>query len=159
MAGSLNRVSLIGYCGADPEPRRTPSGVLVCNLRIATSDTWRDKASGERKEATEWHSVVVWGQPDSPGLAGIVEQYVKKGSHIFVEGKLRTRKWQDTAGNDRWTTEVHLSGFGAQLLLLDRQERAPPADEPVGPLSGERLTLRDQVAERRREEMDDEIPF
>lgn len=158
MAGSLNRVSLIGHLGADPEMRRTTSGAKVANIRLATSDTWKDKQSGERKEATEWHTIVIFGQPDQDGLAGIAEKYCRKGSKVFVEGKMRTRKWQDQSGADRWTTEVHLSGFGAQLLLLDRAERAPPADEPTG-APGYAGAPRDDVAERRREEMDDEIPF
>lgn len=164
MAGSLNRVSLIGYVGADPEIRRTSTGAPVANFRLATSDTWRDKNSGERKEFTEWHTIVVFGNNDQPGLAGIIEQYVRKGSHVFIEGKLRTRKWQDKDGADRWTTEVHLSGFGSQVTLLDRAERPPAADAPIGQEgSAGRAAVepagRDQIAERRREEMDDEIPF
>jgi single-strand DNA-binding protein len=158
MAGSLNRVSLIGHLGGDPEIRRTASGTPVANFRIATSETWRDKATGERKEATEWHTIVVFGTGDNDGLCGIVEKYCHKGSKVFVEGKMRTRKWQDQAGADRWTTEVHLSGFGAQLLLLDRAERPPPADEPTGP-GYNRGPEPDAIAARRREEMDDEIPF
>jgi single-strand DNA-binding protein len=159
MAGSLNRVSLIGHLGADPEARRTTSGALVVNLRIATSDTWTDKQSGEKKEATEWHTIVIFGAtPDQPGLAGIAEKYLRKGHKVFVEGKLRTRKWQDQSGADRWTTEVHLSSFNAQLILLEKAERPPPADAPVDEGRGAPMNP-DQVAQRRREEMDDEIPF
>lgn len=162
MAGSLNRVSLIGHLGADPEPRRTTSGALVVNMRIATSDTWRDKSSGERKEATEWHTIVIFGaSADQPGLAGIAEQYLKKGHKVFVEGKLRTRKWQDQSGADRWTTEVHLSSFNSQLILLEKSERPPQADGPneADQVRGRAPPADDQVAQRRREEMDDEIPF
>lgn len=164
MAGSMNRVTLIGHLGADPEIRRLPDGNPVANLRIATSDSWRDKDSGEKREHTEWHTVVVFGRGEQGGLAGILEKYAKKGSRILVEGQLRTRKWQDQGGNDRWTTEVHLSGPQSQVLLLDRAERPPAATDTPGRGGGEStrsLTQneRDEMARRRNEEMDDEIPF
>ncbi len=113
MAGSLNRVQLLGNCGADPEIRSVGDG-RVANLRIATSESWRDKNTGEKKEKTQWHSIVVWND----GLIGIIEKYVSKGSKIMVEGQLETRKWQDQEGNDRYSTEVVLSGFNGSLLLL-----------------------------------------
>src|SRR5262244_75782 len=116
MAGSVNKVILIGNLGADPEIRRTQDGRPIVNLRLATSDTWRDKATGERKERTEWHRVVIFSEP----LAKVAEQYLKKGSKIYIEGQLQTRKWQDQQGQDRYTTEVVLQGFSSQLTLLDR---------------------------------------
>ena len=110
----LNEVRLIGNVGADPEIRSMQGGDKVATIRLATSERWKDRSTGERKERTEWHSVVVFGP-----LVQIVEQYVKKGSKLFLGGQLRTRKWQDQTGNDRWSTEVVLSGFDAKLTLLD----------------------------------------
>ncbi|THK38449.1 single-stranded DNA-binding protein [Ensifer sp. MPMI2T] len=115
MAGSVNKVILIGNVGADPEIRRTQDGRPIANLRIATSETWRDRNSGERREKTEWHNVVVFNE----GLCKVVEQYVKKGAKLYVEGQLQTRKWQDQNGNDRYTTEVVLQGFNSTLTMLD----------------------------------------
>jgi single-strand DNA-binding protein len=115
MAGSVNKVILVGNLGADPEIRRTQDGRPIANLRVATSDTWRDKATGERKEKTEWHRVVIFNE----GLCKIVEQYLKKGSKVYLEGALQTRKWQDKDGNDRYSTEVVLQGFNSSLTMLD----------------------------------------
>ncbi|WP_018239806.1 single-stranded DNA-binding protein [Ensifer sp. BR816] len=115
MAGSVNKVILIGNVGADPEIRRTQDGRPIANLRIATSETWRDRNSGERREKTEWHNVVVFNE----GLCKVVEQYVKKGAKLYIEGQLQTRKWQDQNGNDRYTTEVVLQGFSSTLTMLD----------------------------------------
>jgi single-strand DNA-binding protein len=115
MAGSLNKVMLIGNLGADPEIRTFGNGGKVCNLRIATSENWRDKNTGERREKTEWHTVAIF----SEGLVRVCEQYLKKGSKVFVEGALQTRKWQDQSGNDRYSTEVVLQGFGSTLTMLD----------------------------------------
>jgi len=115
MAGSVNKVILVGNVGADPEIRRTQDGRPIANLRIATSETWRDRNSGERREKTEWHNVVVFNE----GLCKVVEQYVKKGAKLYVEGQLQTRKWQDQSGNDRYTTEVVLQGFNSTLTMLD----------------------------------------
>lgn len=112
---SLNRVDLIGNLGADPEARSFSNGGEVVNLRIATSETWKDKNSGERQERTEWHQVAVFGE----GLCRVAKQYLRKGSKVFVSGQLRTRKWQDNAGNDRYSTEVVLQGPGALLRMLD----------------------------------------
>jgi len=114
MAGSLNKVMLIGNLGADPEIRRTQDGRAIANLRIATSQSWRDKASGERREKTEWHRVVIF----SEGLAKVAEQYLKKGMTVYVEGALQTRKWQDNSGQDRYSTEVVVQGFGGTLTML-----------------------------------------
>ena len=114
MAGSVNKVILIGNLGRDPEIRTTQNGTKVANLNIATSDNWRDKATGERKEKTEWHRVVIFGN-----LADIAERYLKKGSKVYVSGSLQTRKWQDQSGQDRYTTEVVLQGYGGELTMLD----------------------------------------
>ncbi len=115
MAGSVNKVILIGNVGADPEIRRTQDGRPIANLRIATSETWRDRNSGERREKTEWHTVVVFNE----GLCKVVEQYVKKGAKLYIEGALQTRKWQDQTGNDRYSTEIVLQGFNSTLTMLD----------------------------------------
>lgn len=115
MAGSLNKVMLIGNLGADPEVRSFQNGGKVCNLRIATSETWKDRQSGERKEKTEWHTVAIF----SEGLVGVAESYLRKGSKVYIEGKLQTRKWQDQSGNDRYSTEVVLQGPGAVMTMLD----------------------------------------
>src|SRR6202171_6486372 len=116
MAGSVNKVILIGNLGKDPEIRRTQDGRPIANLSVATSESWRDKATGERKEKTEWHRVVIFNE----GLAKIAEQYLKKGSKVYLEGSLQTKKWQDQSGQDKYTTEVVLQGFNAQLTMLDR---------------------------------------
>ncbi len=115
MAGSVNKVILIGNLGADPEIRRTQDGRPIANLRVATSESWRDKTTGERKEKTEWHRVVIFNE----GLCKIVEQYLKKGSKIYLEGALQTRKWQDKEGHDKYSTEVVLQGFNGNLTMLD----------------------------------------
>lgn len=115
MAGSVNKVILVGNLGADPEVKSFQNGGKVCNLRIATSESWKDRMSGERKERTEWHSVAIF----SEGLAGVAERFLRKGSKVYLEGQLRTRKWQDQSGNDRYTTEVVLQGPGAVLTMLD----------------------------------------
>lgn len=115
MAGSLNKVMLIGNLGADPEIRSLPSGSRVANLRIATSESWKDKNTGERQERTEWHTVAIF----SDGLVGVVERFLRKGSKVFVEGQLKTRKWQDQSGNDRYSTEVVIQGMGGTLTMLD----------------------------------------
>ncbi|MFC5384402.1 single-stranded DNA-binding protein [Aquamicrobium segne] len=115
MAGSVNKVILVGNLGADPEIRRLNSGEPVANLRIATSESWRDKQSGERRERTEWHSVVIFND----NLAKIAEQYLKKGMKVYIEGQLQTRKWQDQNGQDRYTTEIVLQRFRGELQMLD----------------------------------------
>ena len=115
MAGSVNKVILIGNLGADPEIKSFQNGGKIANLRIATSENWKDRMTGERKERTEWHNVVINGD----GLVGVVERYLKKGSKVYIEGSLRTRKWQDRDGNDRYTTEVVIAGMGGTLTMLD----------------------------------------
>mgnify|MGYP002779762287 CR=1 FL=1 len=115
MAGSLNKVMLIGNLGADPEIRSFQNGGKVANLRIATSETWKDRNSGERQERTEWHTVAIF----SEGLIGVVERYLRKGSKVYIEGQLQTRKWQDQSGNDRYSTEVVIRGMNGSLTMLD----------------------------------------
>ena len=124
----VNKVILIGNLGADPEMRVTQAGKRIANFRVATSERWRDKQSGERKERTEWSQVVVFNE----NLAGVAEKYLRKGSKVYVEGQLQTRKWEDKNGVERWTTEVVLQGFNAQLELLDKLDsnRPPAAEDP-----------------------------
>lgn len=170
MAGSVNKVILVGNLGADPEIRRTQDGRPVARLRIATSESWRDKNSGERREKTEWHSVVIF----SEGLCKIAEQYLKKGAKVYLEGQLQTREWDDKEGQKRYTTEVVLQGFNATLTMLDGRgegggDRAPsggdfgrasPMDRGGGGGGG-----RTAPAPQREtyggggRDMDDEIPF
>ncbi|MEI5664044.1 single-stranded DNA-binding protein [Bosea sp. CCNWLW174] len=130
MAGSVNKVILVGNLGRDPEVRRLGSGEPVVNLRIATSETWRDKQSGERKERTEWHSVVIFNE----NLAKVAEQYLKKGSKIYIEGQLQTRKWQDQQGVEKYTTEIVLQRFRGELTILD--SRGQGGDEFGGGSGG-----------------------
>jgi len=166
MAGSVNKVILIGNLGADPEIRRTADGRPIANLRVATSDSWRDKATGERRERTEWHRVVIF----SEGLAKIAEQYLKKGAKVYLEGQLQTRKWQDKEGQDRWTTEVVLQGFNSTLTMLDSRGGGGSSSEALedsgsefgasGPMSGgARRPAAVSAGGGRRDDMDDEIPF
>ena len=118
MAGSVNKVIIVGNLGRDPEVRSFPNGGKVCNLRIATSENWRDRNTGERKERTEWHSVAIFSEP----LAKIAEQYLRKGSKVYIEGQLETRKWQDQSGQDRYTTEIVLRPYRGELTLLDGRD-------------------------------------
>jgi single-strand DNA-binding protein len=131
MAGSVNKVILVGNLGADPEIRRLNSGEPVVNLRIATSESWRDRNSGERKERTEWHNVVIFND----NLAKVAEQYLKKGMKVYIEGQLQTRKWQDQTGQDRYTTEVVLQKFRGELQMLDA--RGQGGDAQVGYSGGQ----------------------
>jgi len=133
MAGSVNKVILIGNLGADPEIRRTQDGRPIANLRLATSESWKDKTTGERKEKTEWHRVVIFNE----NLCRIAEQYLKKGSKVFIEGALQTRKWQDQSGQDRYSTEVVLQGFRGELTLLDRAGAAGSSGGSGGDVGGD----------------------
>jgi single-strand DNA-binding protein len=138
MAGSVNKVILIGNLGKDPEIRRTQDGRPIANLRIATTDTWRDKNSGEKKERTEWHTVVIFNE----NLCKVAEQYLKKGAKVYVEGALQTRKWQDQSGAERYSTEVVLQNFGGTLTMLDGRagaggmQEGGQADYGSGPSEG-----------------------
>jgi single-strand DNA-binding protein len=169
MAGSVNKVILIGNLGRDPETRRTQDGRPIVHLSVATSDTWRDKNTGERRERTEWHRVVIF----SEGLCRVAEQYLKKGSKVYLEGSLQTRKWQDQqSGQDKYTTEVVLQNFNGQLVLLDSRGSGAPAigdfgqaESPSefgspGPAPRERQpALAGAGSASPRGDMDDEIPF
>ena len=119
MAGSVNKVILVGNLGADPEIRRTQDGRPIANFSVATSESWRDRNTGERREKTEWHRVVCFNE----GLCKVIEQYVKKGSKVYIEGQLQTRKWQDQSGQDKYTTEVVLQGFNSNLTMLDSRNQ------------------------------------
>ncbi len=160
MAGSVNKVILVGNLGADPEIRHTQDGRAIANLRVATSENWRDKASGERREKTEWHRVVIFNE----NLAKIAEQYLKKGSKVYLEGSLQTRKWEDQQGQERYTTEVVLQGFNAQLTMLDGRQRDGAGEGEArnggdfgrsGPLPGKG----GGGGKSFDKELDDEIPF
>ena len=131
MAGSVNKVIIVGNLGADPEVKSFQNGGKVCNLRIATSENWKDKNTGEKQERTEWHSVAIF----SEGLAGVAERFLRKGSKVYIEGQLRTRKWQDASGNDRYSTEVVLQGPGSVLTMLDG---APGGGQGGGGSGGQR---------------------
>jgi len=157
MAGSVNKVILIGNLGADPEIRHTQDGRPIVNLRIATSDSWRDKATGERREKTEWHRVVIF----SEGLAKIAEQYLKKGSKVYLEGALQTRKWEDQSGQERYSTEVVLQGFNSSLTMLDGRQRegGEGASSGGGGEFGRTKPLSGGGGGSFNKELDDEIPF
>ena len=163
MAGSINKVILIGNLGADPEIRHTQDGRPVCNLRVATSESWRDKASGERREKTEWHRVVIFNE----GLCRIAEQYLRKGSKVYLEGQLQTRKWEDQSGQDRYSTEVVLQGFNAQLTMLDGRgqtvgeggEEFASGSSPSNGDFGSAGPMEAAKTETFDKELDDEIPF
>lgn len=157
MAGSVNKVILIGNLGADPEIRHTQDGRPIANLRIATSDSWRDKATGERRERTEWHRIVIFNE----GLAKIAEQYLRKGSKVYLEGSLQTRKWEDQSGQERYTTEIVLQGFNAQLTMLDGKPRDGVGDSPPqgGGDFGRAKPLGGGSGSTFNKELDDEIPF
>jgi single-strand DNA-binding protein len=164
MAGSVNKVILVGNLGRDPEVRRLNSGKPVVNLSVATSENWRDKDTGERKEKTEWHRVVIFNE----NLAKIAEQYLKKGAKVYVEGQLQTRKWTDNAGVEKYSTEVVLQGFNATLTMLDGRDGAPRGGDEGGdfgrssPMEGGREPARipgRSGGASLAEELDDEIPF
>jgi len=147
---SLNKVQLIGRLGADPEVRSFQNGGRVANLRIATSETWKDKNTGEKKERTEWHSVAI----TNDGLVGVAERFLKKGSQVYLEGELRTRKWQDQSGNDRYSTEVVLAPFNGALVMLDG---APQGGS--GGSTAQQRHSEDKANGFQNQPLDDDIPF
>ena len=151
MSGSVNRVILIGNLGRDPEVRSFQNGGKVCNLRIATSETWKDKNTGERKERTEWHSVAIFQE----GLVRIAEQYLKKGSKVYIEGKLQTRKWQDQSGADKYSTEIVLQGFDGVLTMLDGREGGSNSGQRDNSHTGDGYG----AGGRPSDDMSDSIPF
>jgi len=154
MAGSVNKVILVGNLGADPEIRTLNSGDRVANLRVATSETWRDRNSGERKERTEWHRVVIFND----NLVKVAESYLKKGSKVYIEGALQTRKWQDQSGQDKYSTEVVLQKFRGELTMLDgRGEGGGASEEDYG--GGFQRAQPSGPRENFTADLDDEIPF
>ena len=168
MAGSVNKVILIGNLGADPEIKRTQDGRPIANLRIATSETWRDKNSGERKEKTEWHRVVIFNE----GLCKVAEQYLKKGAKVYIEGQLQTRKWTDQSGVEKYSTEVVLQNFNSTLTMLDGRNAGGGggggfgSDDSSGDFGagspsggGPRRVAAASGGGGRRSDMDDDIPF
>lgn len=162
MAGSVNKVILVGNLGRDPEVRSFSSGGKVCNLRIATSENWTDKQSGEKKERTEWHSVAIYNE----NLVRIAEQYLKKGSKVYIEGQLETRKWQDKDGQDRYTTEVTLRQFRGELTLLDGRSGGSSGGDYAGASAssggsdeGSYAGSSSSSGGGSRAAIDDEIPF
>lgn len=166
MSGSVNKVILVGHLGADPEIRRTNDGRPIANLRIATSNAWRDKNTGERREKTEWHRVTVF----SEGLCRIAEQYLKKGAQVYIEGQLQTRKWQDQQGQDHYSTEVVLQGFNATLTMLDTRKSNDSEDRGRAYAEASGRSPMDETARRgfapgeprggsAVDDLDEEIPF
>ena len=163
MAGSLNKVTLIGNLGNDPEIRSMNNGGKVATLSIATSESWKDKNSGEKREKTEWHRVVIFGD----GLVRVAENYLKKGSKVYIEGSLQTRKWQDRDGNDKYTTEVVLQGFGGTLIMLDSRSSGggggynqdPGYDGGSEDQGGGSRSASAQDGPAEKFDMDDDIPF
>lgn len=153
MAGSINKVILVGNLGADPEVRKFQNGGQVCNLRIATSERWKDRNTGEQREKTEWHSVAIF----SEGLARVAEQYLRKGSKVYLEGQLETRKWQDQNGNDRYSTEVVLRNFNSTMVMLDSRGGGGGSFDRGNDTRG----MSDQGGSSGGQsyELDDEIPF
>ena len=151
MSGAVNKVILVGNLGKAPEVRRTQDGKPVCNLSVATSENWRDKSTGERKERTEWHRIVIW----SEGLCKVAEQYLKKGSKVYLEGQLQTRKWTDKDGVEKYSTEIVLQGFHAALVMLDSAKNGRASDDDQHHDDFGSAPARPQVGR----DMDDEIPF
>jgi single-strand DNA-binding protein len=147
MSGFLNRVQLIGNLGRDPEVRATQSGARVVTLNIATSETWTDQNNGERRQKTEWHRIVIWNE----GLGKIAERYLTKGSKVYLEGKLTTRKWQDQSGADRYSTEIHLTPYNGTLTFLDSRRNGNDSDDDDTP--------RPTADAPKSNSLDDEIPF
>jgi single-strand DNA-binding protein len=160
MAGSVNKVILIGNLGADPEIRTLNSGDRVANLRVATSETWRDRGSGERKERTEWHRVVIFND----NLVKVAEQYLRKGSKVYIEGAIQTRKWSDQSGQEKFSTEIVLQKFRGELTMLDGRGEGGVADRDEGGYSGGFSSAPPRAARSGPQEtfsadLDDEIPF
>jgi single-strand DNA-binding protein len=152
MAGAVNKAILVGNLGADPEVRRTQDGKPIVNLRLATSESWRDKNTGERKEKTEWHRVVIFNE----GLCKVAEQYLRKGAKVYIEGAIQTRKWTDQAGVEKYSTEVVLNGYGGTLTMLDKPNR----DDQPSDSGSDRNSYADATGKSARgADMDDDIPF
>jgi len=152
VAGSLNKVQLIGNLGRDPEIRSTQDGKEIANLTIATSESWKDKVTGERKEKTEWHRIVIFND----GLVNVVKNYVKKGSKLYIEGALQTRKWTDQSGVEKYTTEIVLQGFGGTLVMLDNKSGGSDSNVQSLPAQGNAGSNESSFVDN---DLDDAIPF
>jgi len=155
MAGSVNKVILVGNLGKDPEIRSTQDGREIANLTVATSDSWKDKSTGERKEKTEWHRVVIFNE----GLVGVVKNYLKKGAKVYIEGSLQTRKWTDQSGQEKYSTEVVLQGFGSTLTMLDGRRDGGNDNASYNQSSAAPAASGAMAAKPATELLDDEIPF
>lgn len=168
MAGSVNKVTILGNLGRDPEVRTFPNGGRVCNMAVATSNVWKDRETGERRERTEWHRIVIWNE----NLVKVAEQYLRKGSKVYLEGQLETKKWQDQSGQDRYTTEVVLRPYRSELALVDRRSDSPGGEyaggyDDRGGYGGDRGSSQgggsaDSAAAApapTADEIDDDIPF
>ena len=169
MAGSVNKVILVGNLGADPEIRRTQDGKPIAHLKVATTESWRDRSTGEKRERTEWHRVVIFNE----GLCGVVEKYLRKGGKVYIEGQLQTRKWQDQQGQDRYTTEVVLQGYNSMLTMLESRNSSGMSDSGQSDYRGGQTDYRSGVASSSTYDeprapagggdydkpLDDEIPF
>lgn len=156
MAGSVNKVILIGNLGRDPEVRTFPDGGKLCNLRVATSETWKDRSTGERRERTEWHNVTLRGE----GLVRVAEQYLRKGSKVYIEGQLQTRKWQDQSGQDRYSTDVVVAGVGGNLTMLDGRGDSGGSGYGGGQAGGDfGAGPSEPAGSAPSRDFDDEIPF
>src|ERR1700675_4065395 len=155
MAGSVNNVILVGNLGKDPELRRTQDGRPIATLSVATSESWRDKATGERKEKTEWHRVVIFNE----GLCKVAEQYLKKGAKVYLEGQLQTRKWTDQSGVDKYSTEVVLQGFNAKLVMLDGRNGGGESGGSDDDFGGGTSRSSSGSRSARNDDLDDQIPF
>lgn len=159
MAGSVNKAIVVGNLGQDPDVRHTQDGRPIVNLSVATTDSWRDKSSGEKREKTQWHRVVIFNE----SLARVAEQYLKKGSKVYLEGQMQTRKWEDKDGIDRYTTEVVLQGYSCQLTLLDRKEggayQKPDSASDYGLDADRAAGTSPQESNSLSKSLDDEIPF
>jgi single-strand DNA-binding protein len=152
MAGSLNKVLLIGRLGADPEIKQMVNGKSVARLSIATSQSWKDKSTGERKEKTEWHRIVIFNE----GLVNVVQQYLKKGANVYIEGQLTTRKWKDeSSGQDKYSTEIVLQGYNSSLTMLDGR----PKNENSNLVNENKSSLPNDTNAQENSDLDDEIPF
>jgi single-strand DNA-binding protein len=150
MAGSVNKAIILGNLGKDPEIRRTQDGKPIANLTVATSETWRDKSTGERKEKTEWHRVVIFNE----GLCKVAEQYLKKGAKVYIEGAIQTRKWTDQSGVEKYSTEIVLQGFNSTLTMLDKPQGEDSEHHDQRP-----APARSMAARSTADDLDDSIPF
>ena len=153
MAGSVNKVIIMGNLGKDPEIRNFPNGGRVCNFSVATSETWRDKNSGEKQERTQWHNISILSEP----LVNIAERFLKKGSKVYLEGQLETRKWQDNSGSDRYSTEIVLRPYKGEITLIDNKSDSNMTNEPIS--NNQMDEIQENSLSPNVDDFDDEIPF